>query len=268
MNVSASGYYRWRNNKISSRKRRDIYLTNLIKGIHLATKGRYGSPRIYQELKSMGELVSRKRVNRLMRENNLTAKVRRKFKSTTKSNPNNLVAPNLLKQNFTAALPNRIWVSDISYILTQEGWLYLAIILDLCSRKVVGWHISERITKELVIAAFMKAYWARKPSKGLIHHSDRGSQYTSNDFQKLLANVGALPSMSGSGNCYDNAVAESFFNSLKTELGNDYIFKTKEEAKNAIFEYIEGFYNGIRRHSTLNYCSPIQFEQYLLTRVA
>ncbi len=268
MNVSASGYYRWRNNKISFRKQRDIYLTNLIKNIHSKTKGRYGSPRIYQELKSMRERVSRKRVNRLMRENNLISKVRSKFKITTKSDLNNLVAPNLLKQNFSAALPNQIWVADISYILTQEGWIYLAITLDLCSRKVVGWHVSDRITKELVITAFMKAYWSRKPSKGLIHHSDRGSQYTSNDFQKLLVNVGALPSMSGSDNCYDNAVAESFFNSLKTELGNNYIFKTKKEAKDAIFEYIEGFYNGVRRHSTLNYCSPSQFEQYLLTRVA
>jgi transposase InsO family protein len=145
------------------------------------------------------------------------------------------------------------------------------VILDLCSRKIVGWHIHDRITKELVITAFMKAYWSRKPAKGLIHHSDRGSQYASNDFQKTLFNAGVICSMSGKGNCYDNAVAESFFNSLKTELGcSSNIFNTKEEAKSEIFEYIEAFYNQWRKHSTLNYCSPVQFEQYLInnSRVA
>ena len=147
MNVSESGYYRWRNNKISFRKRRDIYLINLIKQIHLATKGRYGSPRIYQELKSQGEQVSRKRVSRLMRDNNLIGKVRRKFKITTKLNPNNLVAPNLLKQNFTVSVPNLIWVSDITYILTQEGWLYLAVIIDLHPRAVIGWSMHSRMTQ-------------------------------------------------------------------------------------------------------------------------
>lgn len=199
-----------------------------------------------------------------MRENNISSKVKRKFKITTNSDHNHLIAPNLLEQNFTAAKPNKIWVSDITYIWTLEGWLYLSVILDLCSRKVVGWHINDRITKELVITAFMKAYWSRKPGKGLIHHSDRGSQYASIDFQKTLNNAGAICSMSvsGKGNCYDNAVAESFFNSIKTELGCN-IFKTKEEAKSEIFEYIEAFYNEWRKHSRLNYCSPNKFEQYL-----
>lgn len=206
-----------------------------------------------------------------MRENNISSKVKRKFKITTNSDHSNLIAPNLLEQNFTANSPNQIWVSDITYIWTKEGWLYLAVILDLCSRKIVGWHMHHRITKELVITSFMKAYWSRKPSKGLIHHSDRGSQYASNDFQKTLFNAGAICSMSGKGNCYDNAVAESFFNSLKTELGcSSNIFNTKEEAKSEIFEYIEAFYNQWRKHSTLNYCSPVQFEQYLInnSRVA
>lgn len=250
---------------MSNRKSRDIYLLSQIKEIHFRSKGRYGSPRITSSLKDNGERVSCKRVLRLMRENNICSKVKRKFKCTTDSKHNHLIAPNLLEQNFTAKFPNQIWVSDITYIWTLEGWLYLSIILDLCSRKMVGWHINDRITKELVITAFMKAYWSRKPGKGLIHHSDRGAQYASNDFQQLLKNIGAKCSMSGKGNCYDNAVAESFFNSLKTELGSGNIFKTKEEAKNAVFEYIEAFYNEWRKHSTLNYCSPNKFEQYLTT---
>ena len=198
-----------------------------------------------------------------MQENSITAKVKRRYKSTTTSNYMSQIAPNLLRQNFTTHKPNMVWVSDITYLDTREGGLYSAVILDLYSRKVVGWHLSDRMTKELVIKAFLKAYWSRKPAKGLIHHSDRGSQYTSKDFQNLLANVGAKPSMSAKGNCYDNAVAESFFHSLKIELGYNKIFKTKQEAKNAIFEYIEGFYNTNRRHSALNYCSPNNFEQYL-----
>jgi transposase InsO family protein len=266
--VSQSSYYSWRANKLSQRKRRDIELTNMIKQIHHSVKGRYGSPRIYSCLKDQGELVSRKRVNRLMQENNIYSKVKGRYKVTTNSKHNHLIAPNLLNQNFIVDRPNQIWVSDISYIATREGWLYLAITLDLYSRKVVGWQVSNRITKELVITAYLKAYRSRKPGGGLIHHSDRGSQYASNDFQLILSNTLAKPSMSGKGNCYDNAVAESFFKSLKTELGNNNFFKTKQEAKSAIFEYIESFYNGSRKHSTLNYCSPSQFEQYYVTRVA
>lgn len=245
-----------------------MYLTELIKTAHLESKGRYGSPRIHSELQDLGEKVSRKRVLRLMNESGITSKVKRKYKITTNSDHNHLIGPNLLEQNFITSAPNRIWVSDISYIWTLEGWLYLSVVLDLYSRMVVGWHIHDGITKELVITAFLKAYWSRKPGKGLIHHSDRGSQYASKDFQKLLKNVGVLCSMSGKGNCYDNAVAESFFNSTKTELGlgAGNIFKTKQEAKDAIFEYIEGFYNRKRKHSTLNYCSPMQFEQYSLCR--
>lgn len=253
--------------KLIYKEQRDLYLTNLIKQIHIKVKGRYGSPRILDSLKDLGEKVSRKRVNRLMKQNNIYSKVKRKYKNTTDSNHNNLIAPNLLNQDFTTSLPNQVWVADITYVWTQEGWLYLAVILDLCSRMLVGWSVSDRIKKELVIDAFLKAYWARKPKIGLIHHSDRGSQYASKDFQKLLTNVAAKPSMSGKGNCYDNAVAESFFNSFKTEATRDHIFKTKEEAKSAIFEYIETFYNRVRKHSTLNYCSPIRFEQYL-NRVA
>lgn len=267
LQVTESGYYYWRKHKISSRESRDTYLTCRIREIHQQVKSRYGAPRIHAELQAGGEKVSRKRVSRLMRENNITAKVKRRCKSTTDSNHTNEIAPNLLEQNFAVSAANQVWVADLTYIWTGEGWLYLAIILDLYSRMIVGWQICDRMTRELVIKAFLLAYWKRKPGKGLIHHSDRGSQYTSKDFQNLLTNVGAKSSMSGKGNCYDNAVAESFFHSLKTELRPDKIFKTKEEAKNAVFEYIEGFYNTKRRHSALNYCSPIDFEQYSI-RVA
>ncbi len=268
MQVSQSGYYYWQNNKLTYKEQIDAYLTHLIKQIHSGAKGRYGSPRILSKLKELGEKVSRKRINRLMKEHNIYAKGRGKFRIITNSKHNHLIAPNLLKQNFAASLPNQVWVADITYVWTQEGWLYLAVILDLYSRMVVGWSVSDRIKKELVIDAFLKYYWTRKPKPGLIHHSDRGSQYASNDFQKILGNAGVIASMSGKGNCYDNAVAESFFKSLKTKLGKDVIFKTKEEAKSATFEYVEAFYNPVRKHSTLHYCSPIKFEQYLLNMVA
>ncbi|AZL16460.1 IS3 family transposase [Rickettsiales endosymbiont of Stachyamoeba lipophora] len=186
-----------------------------------------------------------------MRENQLFSKVKRKYKTTIDSGHNLSIAPNLLKQNFTTDAPNRIWVADITYIWSGEGW-----------------PVSDRISRYLVINAFLKAYWARKPKPGLIHHSDRGSQYASKDFQKLLANAQAKCSISGKGNCYDNAVARSFFNSLETEAIKGQFFKTKQEAKDAIFEYIEAFYNTVRMHSTLNYCSPANFEQYFTTKVS
>jgi putative transposase len=201
-----------------------------------------------------------------MRENKIQAKHKRKFKATTDSYHKFPVAPNLLEQNFTVSEPNRIWTADITYCATLEGWVYLAVVLDMYSRKIVGWAMSEKMTRELVIKAFLMAYWARKPKAGLIHHSDKGSQYASHDFQKVLADFGVKPSMSGQGNCFDNAVTETFFHTLKTELMFDSVFETREEAKNAIFEYIEIFYNRERRHSTLGYCSPVKFEQYLESR--
>lgn len=233
-----------------------------IKNIHSDKRACYGSPRIHAELKEEGERCSRKRVARIMRENNIQAKHKRKFKATTDSQHNLPIAPNLLKQNFKINKPNRIWTADITYCWTLEGWIYLAVVLDLFSRKIVGWSLDKRMTRQLVIDAFSKAYWSRKPKKGLIHHSDKGSQYASYDFQETLSCVGAIQSMSGTGNCFDNAVTETFFHSLKTELMFDKIFKTREEAKSAIFEYIEVFYNRDRRHSTLEYCSPSKFEQY------
>jgi putative transposase len=247
---------------MSKHELEDKKLLNKIELIHANKKGRYGSPRIHAELKEQGESCGRKRVARIMRENNIQAKHKRKFKATTDSQHKFPVAPNLLEQNFKIDEPNRVWTADISYCRTLEGWIYLAVVLDLYSRKIVGWAVSERINRELVINAFLMAYWSRKPKAGLIHHSDKGSQYASYDFQKILSDFGVIPSMSGKGNCFDNAVTETFFHTLKTELMFDCIFETREAAKSAIFEYIEIFYNRERKHSTLGYCSPEKFEQY------
>ncbi len=260
--VSPSGYYAWGKNKVSKREKEDRRLLSKIREIHFEHRARYGSPRIHAELKDQGERCGRKRIARIMRENKIQAKHKRKFKATTDSQHKLATAPNLLKQNFTVSVPNKIWTADISYCWTQEGWMYLAIVLDMYSRKIVGWAINNRMSRQLVINAFLVAYWSRKPKKGLIHHSDKGSQYASHDFQKVLSLAGATQSMSGTGNCYDNAVTETFFHSLKTELMFDQVFKTREEAKSAIFEYIEIYYNRKRRHSTLGYCSPVKFEQY------
>jgi putative transposase len=251
---------------MSAHAKEDDRLLGKIKNIHLEKRSRYGSPRIHAELKEHGERCGRKRIARLMRENGIQAKHKRKFKATTDSQHKFPVAPNLLKQNFTVSEPNRIWTADITYCWTQEGWIYLAVVLDMYSRRIVGWAINDRMTRELVINAFLMAYWSRKPKAGLIHHSDKGSQYASHDFQRILADYGIKPSMSGKGNCFDNAVTETFFHSLKTELMFDCVFKTREEAKGAIFEYIEIFYNRERLHSTLGYCSPVKFEQYLELR--
>lgn len=247
---------------MSFREKEDERLLSKIKVIHAEKRQRYGSPRIHAELKSQGECCGRKRIARLMHKNGIQAKHKRKFKATTDSQHKLSVAPNLLEQNFTVSEPNRIWTADITYCWTLEGWIYLAVVLDIYSRKIVGWALSERITRDLVIKAFLMAYWSRKPGRGLIHHSDKGVQYASHDFQKLLSDFGILQSMSGKGNCFDNAITETFFHTLKTELMFDRIFKTREEAKSAIFEYIEIFYNRERRHSSLGYCSPVDFEQY------
>lgn len=265
LEVAPSGYYAWRKRQPSSRSQEDERLLCKIKCIHADKRERYGSPRMHAELRGQGERCGRKRVARLMRENDIQAKHKRKFKATTDSHHKFPVAPNLLGQNFKVSEPNHIWTADISYCWTLEGWMYLAVVLDMYSRKIVGWAMSERMTKELVINAFLMAYWARKPKAGLIHHSDKGSQYASYDFKKVLEDFGVIQSMSGRGNCYDNAVTETFFHTLKTELMLDWVFKTREEAKSAVFEYIEIFYNRERRHSTLGYCSPVNFEQYWQT---
>jgi transposase InsO family protein len=262
LEIAPSGYYQWRKCKQSLRAQEDERLLHKIREIHHAKRARYGSPRVHAELKEAGERCSRKRVARLMRLNGIAAKHKRKFKATTDSGHKYAVAPNLLEQNFKASEPNRVWTADITYCWTFEGWMYLAVVMDIYSRKIVGWAMSERMTRDLVIQAFVMAYKARNPSPGLIHHSDKGSQYASDDFKSTLSAFGVRQSMSGKGNCYDNAVTETFFHTLKTELMFDCFFRTREEARSAVFEYIEAFYNRDRRHSTLGYCSPVKFEQY------
>lgn len=270
MKVAASGFYRWCQQTLTPRRERDACLKEQIKSIHEASQGRYGSPRVHQVLQQKGERISRKRVIRLMREENLRAKGKRKFKPvTTDSKHGYPVAANLVQQNFTVAEPDQVWVGDITYVWTEEGWLYLAVVIDLFSRKIIGWAMDKQMTRHLVIDALRMAYWKRKPKVKVIFHSDRGSQYASHDFQDLLCQLKMVGSMSGKGNCYDNAVAESFFHSLKVELIYDEKFLSRQQAKSRIFEYIEIFYNRERLHSTLGYCSPTFFEeQYALRIVA
>lgn len=257
--VSRGGYYSWLRRPESKRNIENRNLKTEIRSIHAESKRIYGSPKIYEELKDRGIRCSLKRVTRLMREDGLYAKTTKKFKATTNSRHSRPVAENILERKFNQDAPNKAWVSDITYIPTREGWLYLSTIIDLYSRSVVGWGMKERMTTQLVTDAFNMALMKRTPP--LIHHSDRGSQYASDEFQKLLREHGVQCSMSGKGNCYDNAVAESFFGTLKKELVYFEDYKTRDEAKRSIFEYIEIFYNRKRRHSALGYKSPVEFEK-------
>jgi len=261
--VSRSGYYAWRCAVESARLRREQALVAEMKAIHEDRhKGCYGSPRMHQELVARGRKVCKNTVARLMRKHELKATTARKFRQTTDSNHSHAVAENVLNQEFEQAGPNAAWVSDITYVWTDEGWLYLAGVLDLYSRRVVGWSMSERMTSELVTSALRAALGQRCPEAGeLLHHSDRGSQYASGAFQKVLHERGITCSMSGVGNCYDNAVMESFFASLKKELIHQERFATRAQARHRVFEYIEVFYNRERLHSALGYQSPCRFEE-------
>jgi putative transposase len=220
----------------------------------------YGSPRMTRELQDSGFAIGRRRTARLMRENGLHARQKRRFKRTTDSQHAFPVAPNIIDQDFAATGPNQKW-GDISYIWTCEGWLYLSVVIDLFSRRVVGWATGDRLHRELAISALQKAIIMRRPKPGLVHHSDRGSQYCSLDYQALLRSKGIVISMSGEGNCHDNAMVETFFKTLKSELIWRTIYQTRDQAKTAIARYIDGFYNPIRRHSALDYLSPAQFER-------
>lgn len=260
LDVARSGYYAWKQRGENPRNEENRRLDADLQRLYDVHKGRYGAPRLTLELRSEGWPVSRRRVAKRMRGLGLKAKAARKYRATTHSKHTLPVAPNRLAQDFTAAAANRKWVSDITFIWTEEGWLYLAVVLDLYSRSVVGWAMAERMTRELVIAAMMMAVWRRRPGRGLIVHSDRGSQYASRDYQAVLERHGFLCSMSRKGDCFDNAAMESFFHSLKVEQVNDCRYRTREEAKADLFEYIETYYNPTRRHSTLNYLSPRNFE--------
>ncbi|WP_371827045.1 IS3 family transposase [Microvirga sp. VF16] len=261
LNVSPSGYFAWRSRPASPRQREDLVLLAHIRSAFTLSNGTYGSPRMTRELQDERLQVGRRRTARLMRENGLKARQKRRFKRTTDSHHAFPVAPNLLEQDFSAERPNQKWNADISYVWTGEGWLYLAVILDLFARRVVGWAVSDRLHKELALEALRKALAIRRPGEGLTHHADRGSQYCSIAYQAELRKHGIRISMSGTGNCYDNSVVETFFKTLKSELVWRTVFQTRAEAKAAIGRYIDGFYNPVRRHSTLDYASPVQFER-------
>jgi putative transposase len=259
--VSRSGYYKFIALNLSARLIENDRLGEEIKLIHKNSRQTYGSPRVHAQLISQGETCSRKRVARIMQKQGLRAKMNKRFKVTTKANPMAKVAPNILQQDFTAASPDQRWVADITYVATAQGWLYVAAILDLFSRHIVGLAMSERMTTDLITSALDQAVTHRKPDIGLMHHSDKGCQYTSQEFRVLLKKHGMIASNSGTGNCYDNAAMESFFHTLKTEHIYFENYQTREQAKQSIFEYVEVFYNRKRRHSTLGYLSPADFEK-------
>jgi putative transposase len=261
LQVSASGYYAWSNRGRSDRERENSGLLVEIRAIHQQSKCTYGSPRITAELQDRGYQVNKKRVARLMRVDGLRPKTVRRFRVTTDSRHNHRVAPNLLNRSFAVAEPNRIWLSDITYIWTAEGWLYLCAVLDLYSRKIVGYEMNDQIDAGLSLTALERAWDRRQPPPGMLHHSDRGVQYACEDFRKLLQEKGLIASMSRSGDCWDNAPMESFFGTLKQELIYHERFETRREAKSKIFEYIEVFYNSWRRHSSLGSISPVEFER-------
>jgi transposase InsO family protein len=242
---------------------KDMQLKQKIIKIYQKSRKTYGSPRIYQQLLREGDVVGKKRIERLMQEMGIKALAKRKYKVTTDSAHTKPVAKNYLNRQFTPERPNKYWVADITYIATGEGWLYLATIMDLYSRKIIGWSIHNRLTKELVITSLYMALKQRNLSSDLLLHSDRGSQYASRLYQLLLVKHGIRCSMSEKGNCWDNAVMESFYHTLKVELIYQNTYQTRREARRAIFEYIEIFYNRERLHSSLGYCSPEEYEKIL-----
>lgn len=262
LRVSRSGFYRWlqRDSSPSRRQEERGRLDEAVKTVFNASKTRYGSPRVREELVAQGLCYDPKTVAASMRRQGLRAKARRKFQATTNSNHNLPVAPNLLNQDFSAKRPDRKWVGDITYLWTDEGWLYLATVIDLFSRRVIGWALSERMTADLACEALQMALWKRRMPRGVLMHSDRGSQYCSKAYQALIDRHGLVCSMSAKGNCYDNACAESFFHTLKVELIHGERFRTREQMREAIFEYIEIDYNRNRLHSAIGYLSPAAYE--------
>ena len=262
LEVSASGYYAWRKRPESPRKQANKKLLGDVQRLHRLHRGRYGSPRIHAALREEGIVASPGRVARLMRRHGLRALAGRKFKPCTTDSRHDLaIAPNLLEQEFVATAPNQIWLTDITYIPTGEGWLYLAAVLDMATRKIVGWSMRSHMRTELPLAALMMAAQRQRPGEGLIHHSDRGSQYAAADYRKYIASIKAVASMSKTACCYDNAPMESFFHSLKVELVHQQKWATREDAKRDLFQYIEGYYNRVRIHSALGYKTPEQAER-------
>ena len=271
LGVSASGFYAWRKREPSERSMQDRLLLVEIEKCHKASRRIYGSPRVFRSLKELGIRVGEKRVARLMRETCLRAKTSRRFRVTTDSAHTLAVAANLLDRRFSpsfAETPNRVWASDITYIPTKEGWLYLSVVLDLASRRVVGWSMQETAGSSIAIDAIKMALSYRRPENGMLHHSDRGIQYAARDFRRLLRSRRIECSMSRKGDCWDNAVTESFFATLKKELVQPSDWQTREQARAALFEWIEVWYNRERRHSSIGYLSPAEYEKRLLRKAA
>nr|WP_244898654.1 IS3 family transposase [Staphylococcus lutrae] len=261
LGVSKSGYYDWKKRPASSQQKRRDRLKKEIYKVYIGSQKRYGSPKITKELMKEGIKISQRTVTRLMKEMGIRSITKKKYKATTDSKHNLPIYPNLLNQQFKVEKPGVVWVSDITYIYTREGWVYLATVMELFSRRIIGWSMSNRMTKDLVISALERAFTAQKPTAGLIHHSDRGSQYASIEYQNILRENEIITSMSRKGNCYDNACIESFHSIIKKELIHHCNFQTRNEAMFSIIEYIVTFYNSKRIHSTLNYLSPLEFEK-------
>jgi len=266
LDVSEGGYRSWRQGGKPYRKRlTDAQMLALIHAIHTEVKGSYGSPRMVRELRARGYPAGKDRVERLMKEHGIRAKHKRRYKVTTDSKHNLPIAPNLLERDFSPQAPNQVWTTDITYLWTDEGWLYLAIVLDLFNREVVGWSLKPRMTSEIVTDALTMAWFRRRPAAGLICHSDRGSQYASTAFQDKLTEYGMRCSMSRKGDCWDNAPTESWFGGFKNERVHGERFETRDDMKAVAFEYIECFYNRKRQHSTLNHLSPVKFLELWLS---
>jgi transposase InsO family protein len=261
LGVTRSWYYAQQKRGATRRQREDQALLSRIQAAFEESDKTYGATRIVNELRKQGRRVGKNRVWRLMRQNDLKVKTIRRFKVTTNSDHKRPVAPNLVKREFNAESPDRLWTGDITYIWTAEGWLYLAVVLDVFSRRIIGWSMNRRMTDELVIAAFRNALVRRRPAPGFVFHTDRGSQYCSKRFRALVKGSGGMQSMSATGCCYDNAITESFFGTLKRELIHHCSFITRQQAQSRIFRYIEVFYNRKRIHSAIGYLSPEQFEQ-------
>lgn len=263
MSVSRSAYYDWLKRGPSAGERDDVALSEMIQSSFGKSRATYGTRRLKAALSVQSRTVSRRRIGRLMCEAGLACKTKRKFKATTNSKHNQPVAPNHLDRQFAVEKPNQVYAGDITYIPTQEGWLYLAVVIDLYSRQVVGWSMAEHMRTKLVNDALLMAVWKRKLEEGLLWHTDRGSQYASDSHRALLKQYGIRQSMSRKGNCWDNAVSESFFHTLKTELIHHQTYRTRAEARQAVFEYIEVFYNRERLHSSNGYLSPFDYELQL-----
>ena len=266
--VSKSGYYAWKSRPPSKRDREDAALTEKIREVHERSRETYGYPRVHPELRALGVRCGRRRVARLMRKAGIRGCMRRRKRRTTHRDPLATPAPDLVNRNFCATAPDRLWTADITYVKTNEGFLHLAFVLDVYSRRIVGWSMADHLRTELVVDALEMAVWRRKPKAGLVHHSDRGTQYTALSFGKRLEEAGIVPSMGRAGSALDNAISESFISTLKCELVHRRRFPTREAARSALFEYLEGFYNRRRLHSSLGYVSPESYEELRTKEVA